>query len=182
MNFMITTFQNSFIWHVRVIFCKLKTFMSSKAWWNEMEILILCTNHVSLVKLRQLTFYPLFVKNFDAVVGDTAIVSQRCEHAEFSQPYAESGLQMLIYIKPKRSERAWLFKKPFTTYLWVYTVIINVYNGFVVWLIERNHHPDFRGTKWNQIGTMLSLSFTTLFSQQGNYLLSSFLVCLNYLY
>ncbi|XP_059451031.1 glutamate receptor 2.8-like [Corylus avellana] len=64
------------------------------------------------------------VKNLDAVVGDTAIVSHRCEYAEFSQPYAESGLQ-------------------------------------------RNHHPNFRGNIRNQIGTMLSLSFTTLFSLQG---------------
>jgi hypothetical protein len=112
----------------------------------------------------------VFVKNFDAVVGDTAIVSHRCEHAEFSQPYAESGLQMLIYVKPKRSERAWLFQKPFTTYLWAFIGIINVYNGFVIWLIERKHHPDFRGSIRNQIGTMLSLSFTTLFSQQGKHI------------
>jgi len=122
------------------------------------------------------------VKNLDAVVGDTAIVSHRCEHAEFSQPYAESGLQMLIYIKLQKSDRAWLFQKPFTIYLWAFTGVINVYNGFVVWLIERNNHPDFRGSIWNQIGTMLSLSFTTLFSLRGNHIyLPSLFVLINYL-
>jgi hypothetical protein len=121
------------------------------------------------------------VKNLDAVVGDTAIVSNRCVHAEFSQPYAESGLQM-IYIKTKRSDRAWLFLKPFTIYLWALTGVINVYNGFVVWLIERNHYPYFRGSIRNQIGTMLSLSFTTLFSLNGNYIyLPSLFVLINYL-
>jgi hypothetical protein len=110
------------------------------------------------------------VKNLDAVVGDIAIVSNRSVHAEFSQPYTESGLQMLIYIKPKKYGRAWLFQKPFTIYLWALTGVINVYNGFVVWLIERNHRPDFRGSIQNQIGTMLSLSFTTLFSLKGNHI------------
>ncbi|XP_059451026.1 glutamate receptor 2.8-like [Corylus avellana] len=70
------------------------------------------------------------IKHFDAVVGDIAIVSNRCEDAEFSQPYAESGLQ-------------------------------------------RNHHPNFRGSVRNQIGTMLSLSFTTLFSLHGEKLHSN---------
>ena len=113
----------------------------------------------------------MFEKTFDAVVGDTTIIANRSEYAEFTQPYSDSGLQMLIYFNPKKAERAWLFKKPFTTYMWVFTVVINIYNGFVVWLIERNHNPDFRGSIWNQIGTMLTLAFTTLFSLQGNYIL-----------
>ena len=122
----------------------------------------------------------MFEKTFDAVVGDTAIIANRSEYAEFTQPYSDSGLQMLIYFNPKKAERAWLFKKPFTTLTWVSIGVINIYNGFVVWLIERNHIPDFRGSISNQIGTMLTLAFTTLFSLQGNYisLLSMFL---NYL-
>ena len=112
----------------------------------------------------------MFEKTFDAVVGDTAIIANRSEYVEFTQPYSDSGLQMLIYFKPERVESAWLFKKPFTTFMWIFTVVINVYNGFVVWLIERNHNPNFRGNIWNQIGTMLTLAFTTLFSQQGNYI------------
>lgn len=109
-------------------------------------------------------------KKFDAVVGDTAIVANRCEYAQFSQPYADPGLQIVVYIKPRKFDQAWLFKKPFTTMMWAITGIVNVYNGFVVWLIERSHNEAFRGNILNQVGTMLSLAFTTLFLGQGNIL------------
>ncbi|KAH9791262.1 glutamate receptor [Citrus sinensis] len=107
-------------------------------------------------------------KKFDAVVGDTAIIANRSKYAIFSQPYAEPGVQMVVYVKPRIAEGAWLFKKPFSTWMWAATGAIVLYNGFVVWLIERKHHPEFtRGTKLNQLGSMISLSFTTLFSQHG---------------
>ncbi|KAH9791247.1 glutamate receptor [Citrus sinensis] len=107
-------------------------------------------------------------KKFNAVVGDTAIIANRSKFAVFSQPYAEPGVQMVVYVKPRSAEGAWLFKKPFSTSMWAATGAIVLYNGFVVWLIERKHHPEFtRGTKLNQVGSMISLSFTTLFSQHG---------------
>lgn len=108
------------------------------------------------------------MKNFDAVVADTAIIANRCNYAEFSQPYADSGVQMLIYFKQKRLERAWLFTRPFTPLMWAFTIVTNIYNGFVIWKIERDSHPELnRGPLSNKVGTMLSLAFTTLFSQQG---------------
>ncbi|KAK9221625.1 hypothetical protein WN944_010052 [Citrus x changshan-huyou] len=107
-------------------------------------------------------------KKFNAVVGDTAIIANRSKFAVFSQPYAEPGVQMVVYVKPRSAEGAWLFKKPFSTSMWAATGAIVLYNGFVVWLIERKHHPEFtRGTKLNQVGSMISLSFTTLFSLHG---------------
>lgn len=109
------------------------------------------------------------MKDFDAVVGDTAIIANMCEYVEFSQPYAEPGLKILVYVKPKRSKSAWLFKEPFTTLMWISTGAINLYNGFVVWLIERRHNHDFGGTLWNQIGAMICWTFTTLFTTQGNH-------------
>ena len=52
--------------------------------------------------------------------------------------------------------------------MWALTTIINIYNGFVIWLIERNHCSDLKGSVPNQIGVLLWLAFTTLFSLQGN--------------
>ncbi|KAM7276723.1 hypothetical protein ACFE04_018589 [Oxalis oulophora] len=107
------------------------------------------------------------LEKFDAVVADTAIVANRCAYAEFTQPYSDSGLEILVYKKPSRFNKAWLFLKPFTTSMWAATAAINVYNGFVVWLIERRNRPEFRGPIRNQMGTWLALSFTTLFSIPG---------------
>ncbi|KAF2287349.1 hypothetical protein GH714_039701 [Hevea brasiliensis] len=109
----------------------------------------------------------IHLKKFDAAVGDIAIVANRFEYAEFTVPYTESELVMVVPLRSKSSSKAWLFARPFTKAMWILIFTINVYNGFVVWLIERNHCSDLRGSFLNQMGTLVSLSFTTLFSLQG---------------
>ncbi|RVW42971.1 Glutamate receptor 2.7 [Vitis vinifera] len=110
-------------------------------------------------------------EKFDAVVGDVAITAERNRHAEFTYPYTESRLVMIVPVQTRN--RAWLFIKPFTKSMWALTTIINIYNGFVIWLIERNHCSDLKGSLSNQIGVLLWLAFTTLFSLQGQELHSN---------
>ncbi|KAJ6379339.1 hypothetical protein OIU76_016044 [Salix suchowensis] len=109
------------------------------------------------------------LQNFDAVVADTAIVAKRFQSGDFSQPYADLGLQMLITARTKNINRAWVFTKPFSTSMWITIGVINIYNGLVVWLIERNDERNRdaeirRGSLLNQIGYMLYSAFKTLFS------------------
>uniref|UniRef100_A0A7N0ZUP4 Glutamate receptor n=1 Tax=Kalanchoe fedtschenkoi TaxID=63787 RepID=A0A7N0ZUP4_KALFE len=108
-----------------------------------------------------------------AVIGDISITAQRCQLAQFTQPYSEPGLQAVIYQKPQPRNKSWLFQKPFTGPMWIFTGLVNIYNGLVVFLIERRHNPAFRGSVWNQIGTLINLAFTTLFSLQGGTLHSN---------
>ncbi|KAE8124755.1 hypothetical protein FH972_019611 [Carpinus fangiana] len=109
----------------------------------------------------------VYLKKFDAVVGDVAIVAKRYQHAEFTHPYTESGLVMIVPVRTKNSNRAWLFVKPFTKAMWVLVGAISVYNSFVVWLIERKHHPELKASFFIQMGVVLCSAFTTLFSLQG---------------
>ncbi|KAF8410063.1 hypothetical protein HHK36_002585 [Tetracentron sinense] len=81
-------------------------------------------------------------KTFDAAVGDTVIMADRCRYGEFSQPYVEAGLVMVV--PTKRSLERWMFMKPFTKGMWVLTVATSVFTGFVVWLIERKDNPEFK--------------------------------------
>ncbi|CAK9325234.1 unnamed protein product [Citrullus colocynthis] len=115
----------------------------------------------------------IYLKNFDAAVGDIAILSRRYEHAEFTHPYSEAGLVMVVPTIKDSSNRALMFTKPFTVTMWFAIAVINVYNGFVVWFIERNRYPGHEGSMFNQAGTMLCSSFTTLFSLHGNMLHSN---------
>ncbi|KAF4378907.1 hypothetical protein F8388_021994 [Cannabis sativa] len=69
------------------------------------------------------------MKEFDAVVGDVAIVANRYEYAEFTLPYTQSGLVMIVPVRSKTSNRAWLFLKPFTMSMWLLIVLVNIYNG-----------------------------------------------------
>ncbi|KAF3442449.1 hypothetical protein FNV43_RR16365 [Rhamnella rubrinervis] len=115
----------------------------------------------------------IHLKKYDAIVGDVAIVARRYRHAEFTLPYIESALTMVVTVQPETRNRAWLFMKPFTKSMWVLIALVNVYNGFVVWFIERNHCPELKGSVLNQIGILLWLAFSTLFSLHGDKLHSN---------
>ncbi|KAL7249639.1 hypothetical protein ACSBR1_011763 [Camellia fascicularis] len=112
------------------------------------------------------------LKNFRGVVGDVKILASRYQYAEFTEAYTESGLVMIVPVQ-LQTNRALLFMKPFTTDMWILIMAINMYNGFVVWLIERNHCPELQGSVMDQIGTLLWLGFTTLFSLHGEKLHSN---------
>ena len=108
------------------------------------------------------------MQNFDAAVGDIAIISKRCVDADFTHPHIESGLVLIVPIQ-SQSNRSWLFLKPSTKAMWFLIASINVYNGFVIWMIERNYCSELKGSPLNQIGTLLWLAFATLFSPQGKH-------------
>ncbi|KAL5575315.1 hypothetical protein UlMin_017014 [Ulmus minor] len=100
----------------------------------------------------------------DAIVGDVTILAERFNHVEFTQPYAESGLSMVIPIKYEES--AWMFIKPFTWEMWMVTGVILFYTMFIVWFLEHPTNPEFSGTWKNQISTMLWFTFSCLFFAQ----------------
>ncbi|XP_034680224.1 glutamate receptor 2.2-like, partial [Vitis riparia] len=56
--------------------------------------------------------YQVFLKNYDAVVGDTTIVANRSKYVDFTLPYTESGVSMIVPIKDNKSKSAWVFLKP----------------------------------------------------------------------
>ncbi|KAI3774958.1 hypothetical protein L1987_49523 [Smallanthus sonchifolius] len=107
-------------------------------------------------------------KEFDAVAGDVTILSERHEFADFTQPYTESGLEMIVPVRSRLSNQPWLFLKPFTPTMWWITAAITIYNGFVIWLIERSHNKDLQGPIITQIGIILWLAFSTLFTLRGD--------------
>ncbi|KAI7750409.1 hypothetical protein M8C21_013426, partial [Ambrosia artemisiifolia] len=110
----------------------------------------------------------IHLKKFDAVAGDVTILEERHKYAYFTQPYTESGLEMIVPARSRISNQSWLFLKPFTLQLWWITAIITIYNGFVIWLIERNHNEDLQGNIITQIGIIIWFAFSTLFTLRGD--------------
>ncbi|XP_076882545.1 glutamate receptor 2.8-like [Bidens hawaiensis] len=110
----------------------------------------------------------VYLKKFDAVVGDVSVISRRYQYAEFTHPYTETGLMMVVPVISYHEQ--WLFMKPFTFGMWALTIVVYIYNGFVLWLIERKHSHELQGSALNQAGILLCLSFTRLFSLDGDQL------------
>ncbi|XP_028807072.1 glutamate receptor 2.7-like [Neltuma alba] len=104
----------------------------------------------------------VYFGKFDAVVGDVTIIANRSEYVDFTLPYTESGVTMVVPVKDKRKKNAWAFLKPLTWDLWVTIACSFVFVGFVVWVLEHRINGHFRGPPLHQIGTCLWFSFSTM--------------------
>ncbi|OMO50006.1 Ionotropic glutamate receptor [Corchorus capsularis] len=99
---------------------------------------------------------------FDAAIGDIAIITNRTKMADFTQPYIESGLVVVAPVRRKDSN-ALSFLRPFTRRMWAVTAIFFLVVGTVVWLLEHRMNDDFRGPPRKQVVTILWFSFSTWF-------------------
>ncbi|XP_048562795.1 glutamate receptor 2.9-like [Triticum urartu] len=106
--------------------------------------------------------YSVYRKEYDAVVGDITILANRSLYVDFTLPYTESGVRMLVPVWDQRQKTAWTFLDPLTADLWLGTGAFFVFTGFVVWCIEHRTNKDFRGPPGSQIGSVFYFSFSTL--------------------
>ncbi|KAL4650636.1 hypothetical protein ACB092_01G102100 [Castanea dentata] len=106
--------------------------------------------------------YQVYLGNFNAVVGDTTITANRSNFVDFTLPYTESGVSLVVPIRDNGSKNAWIFLKPLSWDLWKTSGCFFVFIGFMVWVLEHRINEDFRGPPSHQIGTSLWYSFSTL--------------------
>lgn len=106
-----------------------------------------------------------FLRNYDSVVGDATILADRAKIVEFTQPYAESRLSMIVPVKTEES--AWRFMKPCTWGMWVVTGAILVNTRFVAWFPEHQRNSEFNGPRKDQIDTALWFTFYSIFFAYG---------------
>ncbi|XVF48217.1 hypothetical protein PTKIN_Ptkin03bG0172100 [Pterospermum kingtungense] len=104
----------------------------------------------------------VYYGNYDAVVGDLTIVANRSVFVDFTLPYTESGVTMVVPIRDTKKKNAWTFLKPLTWDLWVTSACFFAFIGFVVWFLEHRINEDFRGPPAHQVGTSLWFSFSTM--------------------
>nr|TKS11786.1 glutamate receptor 2.8-like [Populus alba] len=117
--------------------------------------------------------YQVYLKNYDAVVGDITIVYNRSLYIDYTLPFTESGVSMIVPIADNNSKNAWVFMKPLTWDLWVTTFLFFVFIGFVVWVLEHRINDDFRGSASDQAGTSFWFSFSTMVFAQRERVVSN---------
>ncbi|KAG6739158.1 hypothetical protein POTOM_056744 [Populus tomentosa] len=117
--------------------------------------------------------YQVYLKNFDAVVGDTTIIFNRSQYVDFTLPYTESGVSMIVPIVDNNSKNAWVFLKPLTWDLWVTSFCFFIFIGFVIWVLEHRINEDFRGPASHQAGTSFWFSFSTMVFAQRETVVSN---------
>lgn len=99
---------------------------------------------------------------YDAVVGDITILANRSGYVDFTLPYTEAGVSMIVPIKVDERKSAWIFTRPLERDLWIMTGAFFIYTGVVVWILEHRVNKEFRGPPHQQIGTIFWFSLSTL--------------------
>ncbi|KAL6215323.1 hypothetical protein ACLB2K_014754 [Fragaria x ananassa] len=118
--------------------------------------------------------YQVFLGKYDAAVGDITIRANRSLHVDFTIPYTESGISMVVPTTDNNVPKStWVFLKPFTLELWVTSGCFFIFVGFVVWVLEHRINDDFRGPPRQQMGTSLWYSFSTMVFAQRERVVSN---------
>ncbi|XP_076955163.1 glutamate receptor 2.8-like [Bidens hawaiensis] len=104
----------------------------------------------------------IYYKNFDVVIGDVTIRADRSNNVDFTLPYTESGVSMVVPIKKDERNNAWIFMRPLEKQLWFTTCGFFIYTGIVVWVLEHRVNKEFRGRPYKQVGMIFWFSFSTL--------------------
>ncbi|KAF3796308.1 Glutamate receptor 2-7 [Nymphaea thermarum] len=99
---------------------------------------------------------------YDAVVGDVTIIANRSNYVDFTLPYTESGVSLLVPMEAEHKKSVFVFSKPLTAELWITSGSFFVFTGLVVWLLEHRINPAFRGTPLEQIGVTFYFAFSTM--------------------
>jgi hypothetical protein len=105
---------------------------------------------------------------YDGAVGDVTITAKRVAATDFTVPYTQSGVSMLVLVKYE--SHTWTFLKPLSLQLWIATVVFIIYTGFVVCIIELQGNPEYQGSISRQCSNALYFVFSTLTFSHGNHL------------
>ncbi|XP_068649181.1 glutamate receptor 2.7-like [Aristolochia californica] len=103
--------------------------------------------HVEELGYYDELIYQVFLKRYDAVVGDTTIRANRSNYVDFSQPFTDSGISMIVpVVDADVTKKILWFLAPFSMELWFATAGISVVKGVLIWFFERSTNEEFQGT------------------------------------
>lgn len=105
----------------------------------------------------------------DAVVGDVTITSNRSQYVDFTLPYTELGMGMVMPIETGKTKSMWVFLEPLTVDLWLVSGALFIVTGWVVWVIEHKINDEYKGSTAQQVAMIFWYSFSTLVFAQSKF-------------
>ncbi|CAN8314994.1 unnamed protein product [Cochlearia groenlandica] len=112
-------------------------------------------NHNDLV-------HQVYLGRFDAVVGDTTILANRSTYVDFTLPFIQSGVGLIVPVKDIVKKDKFSFLRPLSWKLWLTSFLSFFIIGFTVWAVEQRVNPDFRGPLNYQASTIFWFAFSTM--------------------
>ncbi|PVH65971.1 hypothetical protein PAHAL_1G114500 [Panicum hallii] len=99
-----------------------------------------------------------YITKYDIAVVDITIRYNRSLNVDFTLPYTESGTAMVVPVKESINKNAWIFLKPLTPGMWFGTIMLFIYTGIVIWLLELLGNKNVHGPIPRQLATMIYFS------------------------
>ncbi|XP_078150469.1 glutamate receptor 2.7-like [Carex rostrata] len=107
--------------------------------------------------------YQVFLGKYDIVIGDTTIRYNRTSYADFSTPYTESGIAMIVRLKQAENKNPFVFLQPLSFDLWLGSFAFLIYAGITILILEPKIREPLKNSISEHVGTILQLS---LFASQ----------------
>ncbi|XP_028773693.1 glutamate receptor 2.7-like isoform X1 [Neltuma alba] len=79
---------------------------------------------------------------YGAVVGDVTIVANRSNYVDFTLPYTQSDVKILVKVRHDPRLDMWIFVRPFSWDLWLSIAVVCVFIGGIILFMERNVKQD----------------------------------------
>ncbi|PKI33810.1 hypothetical protein CRG98_045794 [Punica granatum] len=96
--------------------------------------------------------YQIKLQKVDIVVGDITVVANRSNYVDFTLPYSESGVSMVVAIKDDERRNMWIFLRPLSWDLWLTIGLSFVLTGLIVCFLEGRHqNEDFGGSRREKV-------------------------------
>ncbi|XVE71770.1 hypothetical protein DITRI_Ditri10aG0178500 [Diplodiscus trichospermus] len=101
-------------------------------------------------------------KKIKAAVGDITVVANRTKWVDFTLPYLDSAVAMVIKVsQPSGPKDMWMFVKPWSWDLWLTIISICIFIGVVVRVLERRENTGDRSAR-KVLSTIFSLPFLSV--------------------
>ncbi|XP_044950012.1 glutamate receptor 2.7-like [Hordeum vulgare subsp. vulgare] len=104
--------------------------------------------------------YQVNLGVYQVAIGDITIRYNRTSYADFTLPYTESGIAMIVPVKDGTTKDTWIFLKPLTTDLWFGSIVFFIFTGAAIWLLERRiDNTELTGSISRQLGIAIYFPF-----------------------
>ncbi|KAJ4745076.1 glutamate receptor 2.2 [Rhynchospora pubera] len=102
--------------------------------------------------------YQVYLGKYDLVIGDITIRYNRTRYADFTIPYTESGIAMIVPVDKAVNKNTFIFLMPLTTDLWLGSIVLFIYTGITILILEPKIRTSLKGSLSGHLGTIMYLS------------------------
>ncbi|XP_078148814.1 glutamate receptor 2.7-like [Carex rostrata] len=102
--------------------------------------------------------YQVYLGKYDIVIGDITIRHNRTLYADFSMPYTDSGVAMIVPVKQAENKNTFIFLQPLSLDLWLGSLAYLIYTGITILILEPNIRAPLKRSISRHVGTIVQLS------------------------